>query len=229
MRRLAEQATAGIRGFWEQRDDLVMVLRASDVDVPPVLKIIEALEEQLAFVWCWVFAEPFVSAAAYADSIVADIAAKRGAVSATLAEANKPAWPELPLAMTHPGAEPVSRLRAACVYVRGLVPSVPGGVTVFGLLPTETKDPAGYATLVSDMVRHRMPYPWCAGIRFMLRDDPAAPRLGAVLASPRVRALRTDFSPPTLEAALKQEADDNSMPESERMTASVVAAGMDEA
>lgn len=229
MRRLAERSTAVIRAFWQQRDDLVLVLQADDVDMPPVLRIVETLEEQVSFAWCWIFAQPFASPAAYADTVVADIAAKRSIVCAHLAEAGKPAWPDLPVAAVRPDGDPVERLRAACVYVRGLVPPVAGGVTVFALLPTKASDPAAYAALVSELVSHHMPFPWCTGIRFMLRDDPHTPRLASLLSLPRIHATRVDFAPPTLEAALKQEADDPAAPEFERMTAGVVAAGMAEA
>src|ERR1700712_3516576 len=136
MRALADRARAGIREFWEQRNDMVLVLDAADIDLPPVLKIIEGLEAELAYVWGWVFAVQFTSPGAYADSIVTDISARRDAVCATLAKDGQAVWPVLPNAMTDPAGNPADRLRAAVAYVRGLVPIVPGGVTVFGLLPT---------------------------------------------------------------------------------------------
>lgn len=226
MRALVDQATAGIRTFWEQRDDLVMVLQAADVDLPPVLKIIEALEAELAFAWVWVFAQPFVTTADYANTIIGDVASRRDAVCATLTKDGKPQWPALPDRMTDRSCDPVDRLRAAVLYVRELVPMVPGGVTVFGLLPTSAEDPAAYAELSRELVQHQLPFPWCARVRFLLRDEPSAPRLTGLCEASRVRVLRTDFSPPALEAALKMEAADPALPNSRKMISAIVAAGI---
>jgi tetratricopeptide (TPR) repeat protein len=229
MRILVDQVTSAVRAFWEQRDDLVLVVGAADADLPPVLKIVEGLEAHLAFAWCWVFSQPFIEPGAYADAIVTDIATKRDAVSTTLIQDGKLGWPAFPDNMTNPSVEPVDRLRAAVVYVRELVPVVPGGVTVFGLLPTENRQPIGYAALCQQLIRHQLPFPWCARVRFMLRDDPTAPQLLALQTMPRVRALRADFGPAALEVALKQEIADPNLPEARRMMSAIVAAGIQEA
>lgn len=229
MRALVDQAKAGIQDFWEQRRELVLLVGAADVDLPPVLKIVEGLETELAYAWSWIFAAPFAEPRAYADTIIADISARRDAVCATLAKEGKPVWPAPPSGMTDTTRDPTARLRTAVVYVRDLVPIVPCGVTVFGLLPTEIRQPQGYAALCEALVRHEMPYPWCARVRFMLRDDPGAPLFEALAATPRVRTLRTDFSPAALELALKREVADPSVPEERKMMSAIVAAGIDEA
>ncbi len=228
MRSLLDRAKAGIRAFWEQRDDLVLLLGAADIDLPAVLKIVEGLDAELAFAWCWVFAQPFTAPDAYADAIIGDIATKRDAVSATLVQSGKPAWPVLPNILTDPAVEPADRIRAAVVYVRDLVPVVPGGITVFALLPTENQQSERYAALCQTVVRHDMPFPWCARVRFMLRDDPAAP-LTATRSMPHVRTLRTDFSSAALGGALEQEIADPDVPDAQKMMSAIIAAGIHEA
>lgn len=230
MRSLLEQTTAGLRSFYEQRDDLIFVLQAADGDMPAALKIIEALDDQLAHVWGWVFAMPFAAGPGpYAEAVVADIAAKHAAMNVMLRKNGREPWPPLPIALSDENRDPAAKLRVAVVYVRSLVPPVAGGVTVFALVPLQMDDPASYGQLATELVRHQTPFPWCARVRFVLRDDPRRPVLAALAASPRARALRSDFSPGALSAALAREAADEALPEERRMAAAIVAAGMDQA
>jgi hypothetical protein len=74
-----------------------------------------------------------------------------------------------------------------------------------------------------------MPFPWCAGVRFILRDDVARPTLQCVAKAPRTRSLRIDFGPDALAAALAREAADETLPIEQRMSSALVAAGMDQA
>jgi tetratricopeptide (TPR) repeat protein len=229
MRALADNAVAGLRAFLDQRDDLVLVLDAADGDLPAALKIIEGLDAELPWLWGWVFAQSFANAASYAETIVRDIVAKRAAMSAALERQGKPPLRAPPDALLDAAREPADRLRAAVVYVRSLAPRAPGGVTLFALAPLEIADPAGYAGLASELVRHQMPFPWCAGVRFVLRDDRARPALLPLATAPRARSLRVDFGPDALAAALVQEAADKALPVERRMNATLVAAGMDQA
>src|SRR5207253_10227246 len=69
----------------------------------------------------------------------------------------------VPASLRDTTREPVDRLRTAVKYVRSMVPRVPGGVTLFGLVPLEITDPVAYGGLASELVRQQMPFPWCAG------------------------------------------------------------------
>ncbi|MBV8522275.1 MAG: hypothetical protein JOY71_09135, partial [Acetobacteraceae bacterium] len=192
-------------------------------------KMIGSLDDQLGYVWCWVFPNAYSGPEAYANAIIGDIETKHSAVSATLEKEGKEPWPPLPSTLRDRSREPADRLRSAVVYVRSLVPAVPGGVTVFGLMPLEISDTGGYGKLAAELVQHQMPFPWCARVRFLLRDDPIRPVLANLAGAPRARALRTDFSPPALSAALALEAGDESLPAERRANAAMVAAGIDQA
>lgn len=226
---LAEHAVAGLRAFLDQRDDLVLVLQAAEGDMPAALKIIEGLDAELSYVWGWVFAHSFSDPASYADAIAGDITAKAAAMSGLLQRDGKPPLPPVPAALHDAARDPVDRLRSAVVYVRSMVAPVPGGVTLFGLMPLEIGDPAAYGALVQELVRHQLPFPWCAGVRFILRDDAARPALAPLAGRPRTRSLRIDFSPPALAAALAREAADETLPAERRMSAAMVAGGIDQA
>ena len=208
MRSLAEQAATAFRTFLNQRDDLILILSAADGDVPAGLKILEGLEAELSHVWGWVFAQSFTDAPSYVDAIAADVAGKQLVMNGALEKQGRPALPPVPPALRDPSRVPAERLRVAVEYVRSMVPPVPGGVTLFALLPLEISDHTAYAALARDLVRHRMPFPWCSGVRFVLRDDVAVPQLAQFGNAPRTRTLRIDFSAPALAEALTREAAD---------------------
>ncbi len=229
MRSLAEQAATAFRAFLNQRDDLILILSAADGDLPAGLKILEGLDAELSHVWGWIFAQSFTDAPSYVDAIAADIAGKQLVMNGALEKQGKPVLPPVPPALRDPSRVPAERLRVAVEYVRSMVPPMPGGVTLFALLPLEIHDHTAYAALARDLVRHRMPFPWCSGVRFILRDDVAAPQLAQFGNAPRTRTLRIDFSAPALAEALAREAADESLPPDDRMNAALVAAGMDQA
>jgi hypothetical protein len=229
MQSLVDNAAGGFRSFLMQRDDLILIVSAADGDMPAGLKILEGLDAQLSHVWGWIFAEPFSDRLSYTDAIIGNIAVKQMALSATLQKQGKAALPPVPETLRDPARDPVNRLQAAVVYLRSLAPRVPGRVTLFALMPLEIRDPAAYGELARDMVRHGMPFPWCAGVRFILRDDAAHPMLMRFAKASRARSLRIDLSPATLQEALSKEALDMTLPADQRMKAALIAAGMDQA
>jgi hypothetical protein len=226
---LAEHAVAGFRDFLNQRDDLILIFQSVDGDLPAALKILEALDEELSWVWGWIFAQSFTDPVSYVDAIIEEIASKQAVMSAMLQQQGRPPLPPVPALLRDPSREPVDRLRAAVVYGRSLVPPVSGGVTMFGLLPLEIGDSIAYHWLAQELVRHQLPFPWCAGVRFILRDDVVRPALTPLENSPRTRSLHIDFSPDALAAALAREAADETLPAERRTTAAIVAGGIDQA
>ncbi len=229
MRALADRAAAALRAFLTQRDDLILILSAADGDLPAALKILEGLEAELSHVWGWVFAQSFTDPVSYVDAIVSDVVGKQTVLDGALQQQGKSALPALPPMLRDPSCDPAERLRAAVVHVRSMLPPSPGSVTLFGLLPLEIGDHVAYAGLARDLVRHRMPFPWCSGVRFVLRDDTAAPQLVRFGHAPRTRTLQIDFSSAALAKALAEEAADASTPLADRMNATLVAAGLDQA
>ena len=112
--------------------------------------------------------------------------------------------------------------------LRGLAPKRPNTVTVFGLLPGSVADPGGWGALCSAVIAHDFPLPWCARIRFVLRDDRMLPALTSVT-GPRIRRGTIDFGERAVAEALHEEANDPSLPPERRAHAALVTAGMDQA
>jgi hypothetical protein len=229
MRSLADQSAAAFRAFLSERDDLILILSAADGDLPAGLKILEGLDAELSHVWGWVFAQSFTDVPRYVNAIIADIANKQTAMDAALQKQGKPPLPTFPEVLRDPLYEAAERLRGAVRHVRSMIPPLPGGVTLFALLPLAIHNHADYAALARDLVRHRMPFPWCSGVRFVLRDDVALPQLIRFRHAPRTRSLQIDFSASAVAEALAREAADESVPMHDRMNAALVAAGMDQA
>jgi hypothetical protein len=226
---LAQRISDGVRRFLNQRDDLVLVLEAADSDMPAGLKIIEAVDAELAHVWSWVFAQSFADPASYVDALIEDIEHKRAAISASLEREGKPALPPQTASLRDRNCDPADRLRAAVLHVRGMVPRLSGGVTLFGLMPLTIGDPAAYGGLVQRLVHHQLPFPWCVGVRFIVREDVARPALAGLASAQRARVLRVDFSPEALAAAAAREAADGGLPQEQRAAAATVAAGIHQA
>ena len=221
---LAEQTIAGLRAFLDQRDDLVLILDAADGDLPAGLKIIEGLDAELSWVWGWVFAQSFADPVSYADAITQEIVARQTAMSGVLQREGKPPLPPVPASLHDTTREPVQRLRTAVKYVRSMVPPVPGGVTLFGLMPLEIADPAAYGGLMRS---------WC-DTRCRSRGAPECVSFCATTWRDRhcsaARESAADafaahrFRPAALAAALAREAADETLPVEQRMSATIVAA-----
>jgi hypothetical protein len=226
---LAEAAAASIRGFLKQRRDLAMIIEAADNDMPAVLKTIEGVDGEVGFAWSWIFSNPFeADQAAYADNVIADITTSHAAIDAGLRAKGEAGWPPLPPSLRDPARSPAARLRSAAAVLRGLAPARPGSVTVFALLPSSIGNGGAYHDLAAAVIAHEFPLPWCAGIRFMLRDGrPARPL--ALLQGPRICRTSMDFSPPALTAALRAESQNPALPADRRANATLIAAGIDQA
>lgn len=226
---LADSAAAGLRDFLKQRGDLTMVIAAADDDMPAVLKTVESVDQEVGFAWCWVFSNPFEGGpAAYADKIIGEITTSHAAVDAGLRAKGEAGWPKLPASLYDSARPPATRLRGAAAALRALAPARPGSVTVFALLPSRIVDGAAYQNLAAAVIAHQFPLPWCAGIRFLLRDDRAAPVLTG-LDGARLRRASMDFSPAALTAALRAESENPALPPDRRASATLIAAGIDQA
>ena len=226
---LAERAAGLVRAFLNQRDDLVLVIVAADTDMPAVGKTVDGVDQELGHAWSWVFADDFdCGADVYAGRIVDQIATMHAAVDAKLRAGGDAGWPALPPSLFDHGRAPAERLRVAAGVLRALAPKQPNTVTVFGLLPGHVADPGAWAGLCSAVTAHEFPLPWCARIRFLVRDDRARPALTS-LAGPRIRRETIDFGEQAVATALHAEANDASLPPERRAHATLIAAGMDQA
>jgi hypothetical protein len=178
----------------------------------------------------WTSLDDFTKAPAYVEAVVGSFSLRHEAVRLTLEKEGKPPWPRLPPAVASGQTPPVERLRALLTFSRSLVPVRDGVVTVWTLFPTEIEDPAAYAALFRDVLKHEFPFPWCHHLRVVLREDPAQRPLRAALQdAPRVQWFDLDLSLPALERSMEEEVADPAVPLDQRLGTLLVMAGVDSA
>ncbi len=228
MRKLFDEMRERCEEFLAQRDDALLVASAGPAEYVALFATLDALEKGESPDFFWLFAEPFESAAAYADSVARAFRARWDALGAKLAEAGDPPLPALPAEAVQPDEDPVRRMRALIGCARGIVPDVEGSHVVWGLLPSEISDAHGWARFVVDLMRHELPVPWFHHARLVVRehrDEPVLHRVARTM--PRARWYSPDLGPAAIEKALEDEAADGAAPLPRRMQALFVLAGLD--
>jgi tetratricopeptide (TPR) repeat protein len=228
MRKLFEQVTERLRAFLAQRDDLALVVQSPPAQSVALLQLMDSLEEQTTWAMFWKFAEPFTNPWAYVDAVVESFATKHEVVRLTLEQEGKKPWPPLPAAVKDANAPASRRLRELMIFARSLLPALEGAALVWVVFPGEIEDRSAYAQLMSEVLQHEFPFPWCHHIRFLLRDEPAdRPLFKALGQSPRVAWYAPDLSAPALEKALQDEAADETLPMDQRVQALLMTAATD--
>jgi len=228
MRKLLESITDRLREFITQRDDLAMVLCAAETDALPLLSILEGIEAERASDFFWTFTDPFADATSYAAVVTRAFAVKHGAVRLAMEQEGMAPWPPIPALVESASTRPATRLRELAAFSRELLPVPNGGVVVWTFFPLEISDAAAYARLMGEVTAHEFPFPWCHHLRFILRDDPAGREVERSLERvPRVQRYTPDLSTEALNQSIEEEAADETLPLSERMSSLLVAAGND--
>ncbi|MGO9109815.1 MAG: tetratricopeptide repeat protein [Thermoguttaceae bacterium] len=228
MRKLIESATRRLRAFVSQRDDFALVVSTPEVEATSVLAICEELSETSTAEFFWIFPDPFSGPEVYASAIVKGFAAKHELVKLLQEKEGSAPWPPIPPAILDEAAPAEQRLRELMVFSRSLLPAPENCLAVWVFFPMEISDAAGYGRLMSRVVEHEFPLPWCHHLRVIMRENPAQPGLAAALKdTPRVGWYQPDFSPAALQQALDEAAADKDLPLDERLQSLLVAAGMD--
>jgi tetratricopeptide (TPR) repeat protein len=228
MRKLLKQVSARLGDFVDQRDDLVLVLRADVGDALPLLSILEGIEGERASDFFWTFTDAFEDPRSYADAVVEAFTTKHTAATLAMAKEGLPAWPAIPAEVSDREAHPVARLRALAAFSRELLPLKNAGVCVWTFFPLELADPVAYARFIADVVAHDFPFPWCHHLRFIARVDPDDRAFERVLrGAKRVQHYAPDLGVDALNRSVEEEVDDESLPLAERMASLLVSAGND--
>lgn len=228
MHKLLDRIKERLAAFAAQRDDFTLVVRAGQSSVPPLLKIVEGLDETSGSEMFWTCTEDFNSPAGYVSAVVKWFGTLHQATRLLMQQKGMAPWPELPGSVLSEETPPARRLQELMIFSRSLPPVREGCVVVWTFFPTQVLAPSAYADLFAQVVRHDFPSPWCHHIRILLRDDPADGTLSKRLASsPRVDWYDADLSPEAIESGLEEELGDESVPLADRMTLLMVNAGMD--
>jgi hypothetical protein len=227
MRKLFDDVKNDIAAFTEQRDDLTMVIRCSTAEAPIVLKLIESVEEASPHTFLD-FTIDFIEASAYVDALVTELTGQfQQASDARVKEGGAP-LPPAPARLRDHRVPPDERLRELMCYARSAIED-PEAVLVWTFMPLQVHDPLAYAKLLVASLRHKFPRPWCHHMRVIARDVEPRPLELSREALQRARFRPVDFSPPAVEQALEDTANDESLALPERMTALMVLAGIDAA
>ncbi len=228
MRTLVNQITERLRSFIAQRDDLALVVRSPATDAPPLLKILEGLEETSPSDFFWTFSDDFTTPEAYASAVVAAFASKHEAVRLAMEKEGMTPWPLIPPQVLSEQALPAQRLRELAAFSRELLPVVNGGVIVWVFFPLDIASHAAWASLVADVLRHEFPFPWCHHLRFIIREDPAARAVQTLLGtSPRIQWYEPDLSTDAINRSMEEEIANEELPLAERLNTLLVTAGND--
>jgi hypothetical protein len=232
MRRLCERHKRTLSSFLEQRQDLLLVVLASDADSALVLQLTSELDEASDEDLFVTFGGEFHEPDAYAVGAAEQFARQHANADAQVRAAGKPPLPPLPaeiLAPARPGRE---RLRDLVAFAHGLLPSEARRL-VLVIAPTLIADRTAFLALVA----HLLPRPererWMVRLRLIVRDaasdetlhEPQHPLARVTPAG--VSVTHVDFSQEAIRQSLEDTAEDPATPLPERMQALLASAIVD--
>lgn len=219
---------SSIETFIEQPDDSTLLLRMSDNDVVPVLKMFQSLDERVgdAIFLCFPFACDEIHT--YVNQCMESLGRQIDEESASRIALGEAPWPSLPMLCLDPRREPFQRLREALGHVRALAPD--GTKVVWAWLPSSLGDGGGFSAMALQLLALDGFEHWMEGHRFCVRDDAARPFLIPLARERRaqhVLTLSVDFSSESASRDLADLANDEAQPIVQRMGALLQIAAID--
>jgi tetratricopeptide (TPR) repeat protein len=227
MHRLLQQIADHFQSFIDQRDDVTLVLCSPATDALPILTLFERLEESSASDLFWTFTDDFTDSYKYADAVVTAFTAKHRAIRLAMEKEGMTQWPPIPTLIQSSELPPAERLRLLGAFSRELLPIPYGGNLVWIFYPLEVADYIKFSNLMSQVVQHEFPNPWCHHLRFIIRDDPTEQALGSLARTPRAEWYQPDLSMKALQRSMEQAVEDENLSVEERLSNVPVLAGID--
>jgi tetratricopeptide (TPR) repeat protein len=228
MRALLDRLKKDFAGFVEQRDDLILISSCSDNDVAVGLKILRDLEQASAADVFLLFSDNFVQPGPFVSVAVERLREDHRLASAALVEEGRNPLPEFPASLADGSRPPAQRLIEAMTFARSLLPRKGGHRLAWAMFPLEIKDRHEYLRFVSEFVPWSGLKPWMNGLRLIFRDLPATGQFAPTLAAgPRVHLGSFDFGPDATAESFEQDAQNQELPEDERMQSLLMSAGLD--
>ena len=228
MRALLARLRKDFANFVEQRDDFILISSCSDNDVAVGLKILRDLEQASASDVFLLLSDNFVQPAPFVSVAIERLREDHRLASAALMEEAKSPLPEFPASLADASCPPAQRLIESMTFARSLLPRKGGHRLVWAIFPLEIKDRREYLRFVSELVPWSGVKPWMSGLRLIFRDLPATAQFAPALVSgPRVRLGSFDFGPEAAAASFEQDAQNEELPEDERMQSLLTSAGLD--
>lgn len=211
--------------FVHQDRRQALVVRATNVELIYLLKMVESLDEREPAHVFGLFPQPVTGdAGAYVSSVLSALRSQVEPVNQLRVADGKPAWPAFPAACDDPRTRPAHRLRAGIAHAASLVPGGPEHRLVISLFPQSIDKPASYAEALGAVMPGgagpEIAEPAWPRVRLIVRDDGAAPVLIPALRrmkNPDVLVFEPELSPPALMDSMAREASDPTTPEPKRM------------
>ena len=217
MKKLLEQISHELRGFIEQRDDLVLFTACSDEDTAFLLKTLQDIEQGADGDMVLMNADEFTEPVSYVEQVMERLRAEHCIADEQLKVEGDDPMPPMPEELLDEERPPQQRLFEAVTWARSLLPKHGGHLLIFVLCPTRIADRAAWLQLVNIFVPWQM-QPWMRrGFRFIFRDLPVGETVGAEINAPRTRVLPVDLGPEAMEDSLHDEAFDESLPHNQRL------------
>jgi tetratricopeptide (TPR) repeat protein len=212
-----------------------LVIRATDVELIYLLKMVEALDQREPAHVFGMFAQSVAGdAPAYVASVLAALRSQLEPVNQLRIADGQPAWPPLPAECDETRTRPGRRLRAGIAHAASLLPGGLEHRLAFCLLPQAIARPTAYLEALTGVLPDEradgVEEPTWPRVRLIVRDDGAAPALIPALRrskNPAVLVYEPDLSPPALMDAMTREVADPGVPEAKRMQVLTELASLD--
>jgi tetratricopeptide (TPR) repeat protein len=216
--KLFEKIQKQIEDFIEQRDDFIMLVPSSENDAPLVLKALQDIEQATATDVFLLFTDNFIELAPFVSVTIERLKTEHQMACQYLAEKGRDPLSPVPQTLFDESRPPIDRLIEAISFARSLVPREGGHRLVWAMFPLKITDRRAYLELVSSLVPWKSIKPWMAGVRLIFRDEVDSESYNSTLAKgPRVRLAKVDYGPNTIEESLKEEVEDEELPDAQRM------------
>ncbi|HTV24757.1 MAG TPA: hypothetical protein VMG12_38960 [Polyangiaceae bacterium] len=228
MQRQIDTLARSLGEFIDQPDYPTLVLNGTDAALVLPTRILAGRDRQDDDHYYLLFPEPCVDAAQYLAAIVRSLKKQIEVFGAELGARKLPPWPALPLEAEDARQAPDRRLELIVRYMGRQLPG--SSPIVWGLLPGELVDIAGYAALVRPLLLPGTVPPWMDRHRFLVRDrEPEPAIVPALLAAQneRVLVLDVELDNAHVMSSLADAAQDRSLSPDERMLAFYQLAAVD--
>lgn len=228
MQSRADVLLKSLREFIAQPDYPTLVLNARDAELVYPNRALSSFDREDEQTYYVLFPQTFADAQSYMDDIAATSRAQLEVLETERAGRGEPPLPGLPLTVGDARYPPAQRLQALVEHVGTFLPG--DAPIVWGLLPGELRDAAGYRSLVAPLLALESVEPWMDRHRFILRDQQAQPVIVSELLAAkndRVLVMDLDFGNETYVHELIATAGDQKQPADVRMNAFFQLAAVD--
>lgn len=224
MRRLIAHWGKTLREFVEQRDDLLLVVAASDADAPLLTKLLQELDRASPADLFFIAPDAAGAPAGYVEALAARLRGQVALANAAAADGDTliTAPPDFA------AGPPAWRLQSMLEYLQTLVDLTAEQRFVCALVPEGVADAAGYEKLLAGLAPSPHVVGWMRGARVVARVPADFVLEGSRLAgAARVRFARLACPPDIYETELLADSADPAVPEADRMQSLVQLAYID--